>query len=353
MGSVTSFDQSLKNSSMERFKGEKDRTYRVAFISEKLQGDMLHYVNKAYYSCLAQDSNKVCPFCAAIGPDGKPLTVASWRVVGTIVVWNSDPQGVLISPLGFKILAWPFGVGVFNQIKSIRVELGGTVVGYDLKLVCTDERRQQWRISTWANSILVMGAKTHPEIKTSVLDAYQKSAISLDRFLGRKVSEQEARALVEGRVAPSRDGGRTDYTALPATAPSASPDNLEAILGTVAAPSSVPEKTLEQDLFGSGQNAVAALLQEDIPPIAPVQDKGGAFPAPVDGTETAEFTIGKERGEANMKGDLLTEDVKEGKVPVPETPAEPVVPKSEPVGSPSDTKTRMAELAAKLKGVQS
>lgn len=155
-GKVSLTDESVQvkqnidfsNKKTNVFRPQEGKNYRIKFMTEEVVMRKRHYspITKKYYRC--KEFEGYCPICVAAssksGPDGKDNKIK--RATDTygvnILVYDTDDNGKVTSPLSAEIYFWAFGSDKFVDIRNIISEWG-SILDIDLNVVCKDAQFQK------------------------------------------------------------------------------------------------------------------------------------------------------------------------------------------------------------------
>lgn len=176
-GPISWGEKEITTPRSKQFKMEGDTVSRIAILSKECFMIRDHYSEKTrrHARCIGEG----CPACQ-IG------SVPKERFAAKILVYDTDKNGNLEKPFGFKIKTWVFGSDKFVKLRSIREEWGD-LTKYDLKLTCTDKQFQKMEITNTPKAIW----RSNEKIKKLVLAALKEDKTNLESVLGAKLSATE------------------------------------------------------------------------------------------------------------------------------------------------------------------
>lgn len=194
-------DNSLASAQVDRFKGTKDVTDRIAFVhlnsnnKPVIKSAQVVYIEGAGY-CIANEATEKLGY-----------TNASQRYVAIIAHYLTDRTGKLKTPFTENSVNLKYYI--FSKAKAERLSAINTefpLGDHDLLAKCTDAVYQKIDFTPCKEAAW----KLKPEIKKIVDDQVQVLAKNMDRELGRSWTVEELKAkLGQASEASESDSGAT------------------------------------------------------------------------------------------------------------------------------------------------
>jgi len=188
-------DKRVETSQYDRYKGRKDNTDRLAFLSTTLQRVRTHFCNangqRNIFQCLStKEKRAVC--CEVLGEPGQRFGMVVFR-------YATDEHGELTDSAKCqgKLLYWAVSESRYEELSSIHrswplLDAGKREKQYDLTIKCTEESWQRMTFTPTPEAHWKRKPEWYDALKGKEEAARQK----LKMVMGKKLNEQEVKDLV-------------------------------------------------------------------------------------------------------------------------------------------------------------
>jgi len=202
---VTLADKNVETSQFDRFKGRKNVTDRIAIVSSKLTRvwRYFHESNgKKYVFRAPQDA-------ATLEFTKKELGEPEQRFGLVIFHYLTDEQGNMLDELKCrgKLKTWVISESRYEELSGLHrqwplLDGGKETPQYDLCAKCTEDQFQRMTFTPMKEAHWKKKEKWYSAIKEKMTRATEK----LGQALGRKMSDDEIRAILGVSNLPSQTG---------------------------------------------------------------------------------------------------------------------------------------------------
>lgn len=187
----------IRSTKFKSYKGKEGQTDRIGIIftsaKEMYKGALIHYKDK-YFVCKSTKENKaIC--CTASYEKNKP----KWRIGAVIVLYDIQVKDGKFKLVGYELLPWVFGEGMYNTLKEIHKEF--SLESHDLKLKCKNEEFQNMDVLTCNDSIW----RKNPEVQKKIMAEYPSVIEDVKGNLGQDLSLEEIKELLGVETQGSQD----------------------------------------------------------------------------------------------------------------------------------------------------